>query len=164
MKKLHYYHLAVQWTGNTGKGTSDYRQYDRSHTVSIAQKADILGSSDPSFRGDQTKHNPEELFVASLSTCHMLWYLHLCSENGVVVTDYEDQANGTMQETEDGGGYFTEVTLHPVVTVTDESMFDTANALHHRANELCFIANSCNFPVYHKPHCKTENSLKTPDQ
>ncbi len=158
MKKLHHYNLTVKWTGNTGKGTSDYRQYERSHTVSIPQKADILCSSDPSFRGDRTKHNPEELFLASISTCHMLWFLHLCSENGVIVTDYADQATGTMQESEDGGGHFTEVILHPLVTVTEESMCERANALHHRANELCFIANSCNFPIHHQSVCKIENT------
>ncbi|MCY7328941.1 MAG: OsmC family protein [Saprospiraceae bacterium] len=158
MKKLHHYDLVVKWTGNTGKGTSDHRQYARSHTVSIPQKADILCSSDPSFRGDRTRHNPEELFLASISTCHMLWFLHLCSENGVIVTDYEDQATGTMQETEAGGGHFTEVILHPLVTVTDGSMCERADALHHRANELCFIANSCNFLIHHKPVCKIENT------
>lgn len=151
MSKLHHYNLQVQWTGNKGSGTSNYRQYDRSHTISIANKADILGSSDPNFRGDPTRHNPEEMFLASLSACHMLWYLHLCSEQGVVVTEYVDQATGIMQETEDGGGHFTEVTLHPVVTVTDAAMFERANALHHQANKLCFIANSCNFPILHSP-------------
>ncbi len=162
MKKLHHYNLAIKWTGNTGTGTSNYRQYDRSHTVTIDRKADILCSSDPNFRGDPTRHNPEELFVASLSSCHMLWYLHLCSENGVVVTGYVDDATGTMQETEDGGGYFTEVTLHPVVTVTEEAMFERANALHQQANALCFIANSCNFPVHHEPVCKVKTVNYTP--
>jgi organic hydroperoxide reductase OsmC/OhrA len=157
MNKLHHYTLAVTWTGNTGKGTSAYREYERSHTIAVAHKADISGSSDPNFRGDRTKHNPEELFVASLSTCHMLWFLHLCSENGVVVTAYVDQATGTMEETADGGGRFIEVTLNPFVTVTEASMIDRANALHHRANALCFIANSCNFPVHHNPSCKTDN-------
>jgi len=154
MKKIHPYQLSVKWTGNTGTGTSDYRTYDRSHTISVQQKADILGSSDPSFRGDPSRHNPEELLVASLSTCHMLWYLHLCSENGVVVIDYIDQATGTMAETADGGGHFTEVTLQPTVTVTNESMFEKALALHQQANKRCFIANSCNFPVHHRPVCK----------
>ena len=158
MNKLHNYTLAVQWTGNTGKGTSDYRHYERSHTISAPGKPDIPGSSDPGFRGDRSRYNPEELLLASLSACHMLWYLHLCSENGVVVTDYVDQATGTMLETEDGGGRFTEVTLHPVVTVSDASMVERANALHQQANKLCFIANSCNFPVHHKPECRAEKS------
>lgn len=156
MQGQHNYSLTVTWTGNTGQGTSDYRKYERSHTVSIENKVDILGSSDPAFRGDKTRHNPEELLVASLSTCHMLWYLHLCAENGIVVTDYVDQAAGTMQENADGSGYFTEVTLKPITIVTDASMVEQALALHHRANQMCFIANSCNFPIQHLPECKVE--------
>ncbi len=157
MNGQHQYKLTVTWTGNKGSGTSDYHSYGRSHTISTDNKVDILCSSDPSFRGDKTKHNPEELFVASISACHMLWYLHLCSEAGVVVLDYTDNATGTMQQTEDGGGHFTEVTLYPNLTVSDKSMVDKANELHHKANKFCFIANSCNFPIYHKPTCIIKN-------
>ena len=156
--KNHYYKVDIKWTGNSGKGTSNYTAYERSHTISVNGKAVINGSSDPSFRGDKTKYNPEELFVASLSTCHMLWYLHLCSEAGVVVINYEDNARGTMQETEDGSGHFAEVTLHPTVVISDKSMIEKANELHDKANKLCFIANSCNFPIHHKPDCKAENA------
>jgi organic hydroperoxide reductase OsmC/OhrA len=153
MKAIHTYNLTLQWTGNTGAGTSDYRQYERSHSVLIEHKAAILCSSDPAFRGDKTKHNPEELLVASLSSCHMLWYLHLCADHGIVVTDYVDHASGIMVETADSGGHFKEVTLHPLVTVAEASMMEQANALHHEANKLCFIANSCNFPVKHEAKC-----------
>lgn len=155
MSGQHNYNLTVKWTGNTGTGTSDYKTYERSHTVAVENKPDIFGSSDPAFRGDKTKHNPEELFLASLSSCHLLWYLHLCAEAGVIVTDYVDNAAGIMIETANGGGHFTEVTLNPIVTVAEESMIETANELHKKANELCFIANSVNFPVYHKPISKT---------
>src|ERR1017187_2627164 len=156
--KNHYYKADIKWTGNSGKGTSNYTAYERSHTISVNGKAIIHCSSDPSFRGDKTKYNPEELLVASVSTCHMLWYLHLCSDAGIVVIDYADNATGTVQETEDGGGHFTEVTLHPMVMVSDKSMIEKANELHDEANKLCFIANSCNFPVHHKPTCKAENA------
>src|SRR5664279_3470443 len=156
--KNHHYKVDVTWTGNSGKGTSDYTAYERSHMISVNEKASIYGSSDTSFRGDKTKYNPEELFVASLSTCHMLWYLHLCSEAGVIVIDYADNATGIMQETEDGGGHFAEVTLHPTVVVRDKSMIEKANELHDKANKLCFIANSCNFPIHHKSICKAENA------
>lgn len=158
MNGQHKYNLTVKWTGNNGKGTSDYRSYERSHTILAPDKQEILASSDPSFRGDKTRYNPEELLVASISSCHMLWYLHLCSEAGVVVTDYTDRATGTMVETEDGGGHFTEVTLNPIVVVSDKSMMGKANELHPKANQLCFIANSCNFPIYHKPTCNIENA------
>jgi organic hydroperoxide reductase OsmC/OhrA len=89
--------------------------------------------------------------VASISSCHMLWYLHLCAVNGVIVTDYTDQASGSMEENKDGSGQFTEITLQPRVVVEHESMIEKANALHHDANTMCFIARSVNFPVHHKP-------------
>ena len=154
MAKEHHYSLTISWTGNAGTGTNSYRSYERSHTISVENKPDILGSSDPAFRGDKTKYNPEELLVASLSTCHMLSYLHLCAVAGVIVLDYVDKAEGTMLETPDGGGHFSEVTLYPVVTVADQSMVEKANELHHQANKLCFIASSCNFPVHHSPSCR----------
>jgi organic hydroperoxide reductase OsmC/OhrA len=151
MEKQHSYKATIKWTGNKGTGTDSYSSYERSHEIIIENKMDILGSSDPAFRGDKTKHNPEELLLSSLSSCHMLWYLHLCAEEGIVVTDYIDTVTGTMVETSDGGGKFTEVTLNPSVIVTDEQMVVKANALHKKANELCFIANSVNFPVKHHP-------------
>src|SRR5690606_19559724 len=124
MKGQHHYSLTTKWTGNTGTGTSAYREYDRSHSIILDNKVDILASSDPNFRGDKTRHNPEELFLASISSCHMLWYLHLCAEAGIIVTDYIDSANGIMTETPDGGGKFTAVTLNPLVTITDISKKD----------------------------------------
>jgi organic hydroperoxide reductase OsmC/OhrA len=156
MTKEHHYKATIIWTGNRGQGTKNYESYDRNHTISIDNKVDIPASSDPAFLGDNAKHNPEELLVSSISACHMLWYLHLCSQSGVVVTDYIDKATGIMKETESGGGHFTEVTLNPVVTVSEASMVEKANELHKKANELCFIANSVNFPVYHRPTTKTE--------
>ncbi len=156
MKRQHDYKTTVKWTGNKGTGTDNYRTYERSHIIDISNKQVILGSSDPAFRGDGTKHNPEDLLISSLSACHMLWYLHLCSESGVIVTGYIDNATGIMTETADGGGQFTEVTLNPVVTVTEQSMIRKANELHRKANELCFIANSVNFPVRHNPIIKAE--------
>lgn len=155
MPHQHQYFLTVKWTGNKGHGTVDYNSYDRSHIISAEGKENISGSSDPAFRGDITMYSPEDLLVASLSSCHMLWYLHLCSEAGVIVTDYYDNATGTMLESSKNGGHFTEVTLFPTVTVADQSMAEKANELHKKANELCFIANSCRFPIYHKPTCLT---------
>lgn len=153
--KTHNYSTTVKWTGSRGHGTTHAAAYDRNHTVSIDNKPDILGSSDTPFRGDGAKHNPEDMLVTALSTCHMLWYLHLCADAGVIVTDYTDNATGTMTELNTGGGHFTEVVLHPMVTVSDASMIDEANALHDKAHEKCFIANSVNFPVRHEPECKT---------
>ncbi len=149
----HNYKLTVTWTGNKGTGTSDYRAYDRNHTISIEGKTELQGSSDPYFRGDKTKHNPEDLLVASLSACHMLSFLHVCVKAGVIVVDYVDHATGIMVDYPDGSGRFTEVTLHPIVTITKESKTDNLHELHKKANELCFIANSVNFPVKHEAVC-----------
>ena len=155
MNAQHNYNLTVKWTGNTGTGTSNYKEFERNHSIFVANKTEILGSSDPAFRGDKTKHNPEDFLLASISSCHMLWYLHLCAVEGIIVTDYIDNATGIMIETANGGGKFTEATLNPIVTITNISMTERANELHKKANELCFVANSLNFPVYHKPTCVT---------
>jgi len=144
----HCYHTKLEWTGNTGKGTTDYRSYKRDHEISSPGKTAILGSSDPNFRGDPTRYNPEELLVSSLSACHMLWYLHLCADAGIVVETYEDEAEGIMEVSADGGGRFVRVTLRPHVRVV--GTVAQAEALHHRAHELCFIANSVNFTVNHE--------------
>ena len=119
--------------------------------MKVEGKPDILGSSDPNFRGDKGRHNPEDLLVASLSTCHMLWYLHLAAAAGLVVTAYEDDAEGHMQLRADGGGAFVRAVLRPRVTF--QGYFDAARAeaLHHEAHEKCFVANSVNFPVAVEP-------------
>lgn len=155
MMKEHKYQAIITWTGNLGKGTSSYREYERSHSVEIDGKKVIESSSDPSFRGDPSKHNPEDLFLSSISSCHMLWFLHLCSVEKIIVTDYVDQAEGTMKENKDGSGFFEEVTLKPEVTVLEERMIEKLDSLHERANKMCFIANSCNFPIHHKATSKT---------
>jgi organic hydroperoxide reductase OsmC/OhrA len=148
MPREHNYSVNVLWTGNTGQGTSDYRSYTRNHEISVPGKPPVPGSSDPKFRGDATRYNPEELMIAALSTCHMLWYLHLCADAGVVVVSYEDRAEGTMRETSEGAGHFISVTIRPHVIV--KGSVAQAETLHQRAHELCFIANSVNFPVEHK--------------
>jgi len=151
--KQHQYQIDVTWTGSNRAGTRSYTSYERSHTVAVPGKPLLECSSDPAFRGDRSKYNPEELFVASLSSCHMLWFLHLCSDAGICVTSYTDSATATMEESADRGGRFTEVILHPEATITDPSRIEEANTLHHEANRLCFIASSCNFPVRHHPVC-----------
>lgn len=147
----HHYELDITWTGNTGTGTSGYREYARAHEISAQGKPSIAGSADPSFRGDPQRWNPEELLVASLSQCHMLWVLALCAQSGITVTDYTDHPSGTMIETADGGGHFTEVTLRPVVELADPRQADVLGDIHERAHRLCFIANSVNFEVRCEP-------------
>lgn len=147
----HHYATTVTWTGNLGTGTSGYKDFSRDHRIAIHGKPAIQGSADPAFRGDPSRHNPEDMLVASLSACHMLWFLHLCAVNGVVVVNYQDEATGTMAEGGDGGGRFTDVTLRPSVTLAPGGDPDTANHLHHEAHAKCFIANSVNFPVRCEP-------------
>jgi organic hydroperoxide reductase OsmC/OhrA len=148
----HTYDVTVEWTGDLGSGTDGYRSFSRAHEVMGDGKAPIAGSSDPSFRGDPTRWNPEELLVASVSQCHMLWYLHLCAANQVVVTGYADHAHGVMtMDASGGGGQITEVALRPEVTVAEASMVDKARSLHDDINAVCFIARSVNFPITHIP-------------
>jgi organic hydroperoxide reductase OsmC/OhrA len=150
--KKHSYRTILKWTGNTGSGTSGYRAYGRNHTIEGPNKENtIAGSSDPHFRGEKGRYNPEELLVASLSACHMLSYLHVCAINDVVVVDYADEAEGEMEEAEDGSGRMTRAILRPRVTVSPSSDTAKAQALHDEARRLCFIANSVNFPVVHEP-------------
>ena len=143
--------IQVDWTGDLGTGTSGYRAYKRDHEISVFNRPPILASSDASFRGDPSRYNPEEMLVASLSSCHMLWYLHLCADAGIVVTSYHDDATGTMTETEEGGGQFTAVLLRPRVRIKAGGNRDLATSLHERARHLCFVANSVNFPVACQP-------------
>lgn len=198
MEKQHHYTTSLTWTGNKGPGTTNYKAYDRDYIIQVNGKPDLTGSSDPSFRGSPSRYNPEELLLSSISSCHMLWYLHLCSVNNIVVIDYQDQARGLMIERPDGSGYFKEVILYPIVTLsivpaagitstsippntssipasgtstssvpgvstsiplTDNALIERATALHHEAHKMCFIANSCNFPIRHEPSFQTASSV-----
>ena len=152
MSKKHYYQTTLKWTGNAGSGTADYTAYHRDHEIKASEKIHVIsGSSDPAFRGDRTRYNPEELLLASLSSCHMLWYLHLCSVNHITVISYEDKTEGTMTEAANGSGQFESVTLYPAITIVEKDKIELATSLHQEAHKFCFIANSVNFPVLCKP-------------
>ena len=156
--KLHSYKINLKWVGNQGTGTSVYEGYSRNHEYRAGDKPMLVGSSDPAFRGDPKRWNPEELLLAAVASCHKLVYLHLCYDNGINVTTYEDDATGTMAETSNGGGHFTEVRLHPRVTVSASSDRARALELHHDVSALCFIAQSVNFPIHHLPIIAKEKS------
>lgn len=153
MSAHHGYAVRIEWTGNRGEGTASYRAYGRDHRILADGKNHAIdGSSDRTFHGDAERWNPEELVIAALSQCHMLSYLHVASANGLVVVDYTDDATGTL-ETIGDGGRLTEATLRPIVTLAAHHTpadADRAGALHDRASELCFIANSVSFPVHHE--------------
>ncbi len=150
--RQHHYTITNRWTGNLGTGTSNYRAYSRSHELSREGKvAAIPGTSDPLFRGDKSRYNPEELLLSALSACHMLWALHLCADAGIVVLEYVDESVGEMIEHDDGSGEFTRVVLRPRLTITDPARIDDANAIHKRVHDVCAIARSVNFPVECEP-------------
>lgn len=150
MGNEHHYAMHMIWTGNRGPGTSGYRDYDRSYELTVDGKPMLLGSADATFRGDRTKWNPEEMLVGALVSCHMLAYLHLCADAGITVLEYTDDATGSMV-VDSSAGRFTRVVLRPQVVLVYGSDTALAEQLHHRAHELCFIANSVNFPVECEP-------------
>ena len=151
MSAQHHYELGLRWTGNLGDGTTGFRAFTRDHDVSAAGLPTLLGSSDPAFRGDPSRWNPEQFLVASLAQCHLLTYLWLAVQEGIVVTAYEDAPTGTMLTEPDGSGRFAEVTLRPAVTITEPADVERAQALHGRVGDYCFIARSINFPLHHEP-------------
>lgn len=151
MSKKHTYQITIAWTGNLGTGTSAYNSYNRSHFISSEGKPSILCSSDPLFRGDPLKWNPEELLLASIANCHMLWYLHLCTDNKIIVHTYQDRPTAVMQIEKDGSGKFIEVTLNPRVEIENLQQKELARELHTKAHRYCFIANSMNFPILINP-------------
>jgi organic hydroperoxide reductase OsmC/OhrA len=161
--KHHSYEIRVEWTGNEGEGTKTYKGYRRDHSIAAHGKPQIQASSDPGFRGDPSRYNPEELLVASLSSCHMLWYLHLCTLNHITVIDYQDAASGMMRENDDGSGEFLRVLLRPRVEI---SAGDKAKALalHHEAHHMCFIARSVNFAVDVEPEIIETEKVSTVPQ
>jgi organic hydroperoxide reductase OsmC/OhrA len=153
MSHEHHYALTATWTGNKGEGTKNVRTYDRSHTVHIQGKPELFLTTDNPAVGDSSKLNPEDLLVTAISSCHMLSYLYLCSLEGIVITAYTDHATGTMIENPNGGGQFKTVVLNPTFHVADSSMQEKAIALHHKAHDICYIANSVNFEVKCIPTC-----------
>ena len=150
--RKHHYQVTNRWTGNLGTGTSSYRDYSRSHELSApAKSAPIAGSSDPLFRGDRSRYNPEELLLGALSACHMLWALHYCADAGIVVREYVDEPAGEVSERPDGSGEFTRVVLRPRMVISDPARIADVCAIHDRVHAVCAIARSVNFPVECEP-------------
>jgi organic hydroperoxide reductase OsmC/OhrA len=160
LKLEHTYNLRIIWTGNSGTGTSNYAAYERSFSIRSENKMEIVGSADTPFRGDPSKHNPEDLLLSSLSSCHMLWYLHLCADAGIVVTNYEDNPKGTLLIPGSKGGYFSTIVLNPVVFLSDISRKEEAILLHFKAHEQCFIANSLRCLVRINPIIQQATNFK----
>ena len=147
----HHYQTTINWIGNKGEGTLTLRSYDRDLTIVVPGKPEIPATSEVSIKSNKVRYNPEELLQAAVASCHMLSFLYICAQNEVVVTSYIDHSTGTMKETADGGGRFTEITLHPEIIIQGQVDEEKLTRLHHKANHICYIANSCNFPINHKP-------------
>jgi organic hydroperoxide reductase OsmC/OhrA len=146
----HEYTASVVWTGNRGEGTRTYRGYGRDHRISFPGKPSLEATASVGAMIDPGRVNPDELLVAALASCHMLWYLHLCAEAAVVVEAYSDDAVGTLETASDGSGHFVEATLRPRVRLRSGDP-DLAVRLHEEAHRRCFIASSVNFPVRCRP-------------
>ncbi|MGF9663106.1 OsmC family protein [Arthrobacter crystallopoietes] len=156
----HRYHVSLQWTGNRGTGTSSYRGYGRDHIVRAAGLPDLPGTADPVFHGDKDRWNPEQLLLTALMQCHMLSYLHVAVNHGLLVTEYTDDAEAILHVNRDGSGEMTSATLRPTVTISDPDQSELARRLHADANKLCFIARSVNFPVHHQPSVRTAQGTR----
>jgi len=163
-KKAHDYKARLVWDGNLGTGTTSYTGYGRKYRLQIDGKPELTGSADPMFRGDANAYNPEDLFVAALSSCHLLSYLALCARMKINVVAYEDNASGTLLLRPDGGGSFESVTLRPTVTIAPGSDEKRALELHDTAHDLCFIAASVKVPVNHEPQIRIAAAAKSADR
>ncbi len=150
MSHKHNYELNLHWTGNLGQGTVAYDEYERDFVISGDSKPELIGSSDPAFRGNISKYNPEELLLAALASCHMLWVLHLCADSGIIVVDYKDKPKGVMIIDQNNAGAFKEAILCPEVMIKNNDRIEDMSEIHAKAAKLCFIANSVNFPVIHR--------------
>ena len=147
MAKQHAYTSKIVWTGNRGQGTSTYRGYDRTWSIITPGKPVIECSNDPLLGGDPTRPNPEDLLLSSLSSCHMLWYLHLASSAGIAVSHYQDEPVGVGETSPNGAGRFLSATLRPAIHVPKGTDIAKADTIHHEIHTYCFIARSVNFPV-----------------
>lgn len=147
MSRTHEFTSRIVWTGNRGTGTSSYRAYARDWKIAVPGRAVIHCSNDPMLGGNPDLPNPEDLLLSALSSCHMLWYLHLASAAGIVVLAYEDEPLGKGETAPDGSGRFVGATLRPEITLAAGADLARAAAIHREIHRYCFIARSVNFPV-----------------
>jgi organic hydroperoxide reductase OsmC/OhrA len=150
----HLFKAEANWTSNQIQEDSTKRFYNKSHQIKIEGKPILNVSAAKAFKGDPELYNPEDLLLSSLVSCHMMSYLYVCSQKGIEVLEYSDNAEATLEVSDDGSGRFVEVVLKPKVKISNHDKIELAVELHKRANQLCFIANSCNFPVLHEASCE----------
>lgn len=150
----HTFKAEANWTSKKDITDSSKRFYNKSHQVKIEGKPILDVSAAKAFKGDPELYNPEDLLLSSLVSCHMMSYLYVCSQNGIEVLEYSDNAEAALEVNPDGSGRFVEVKLFPKVKISNPDQIELALNLHFKANQLCFIANSCNFPVLHEASCE----------
>lgn len=152
MVSKHLFKAKASWESDSG--SSDVKKYSRNHTITIEDKPVLNVSAAKAFKGDAALYNPEDMLLSSIVSCHMMSYLYVCAQSGIQVLSYTDDALATLHVETDGSGRFIEVMLNPKVIISQEDRIEEALALHKKANQLCFIANSCNFPIQHNPTCE----------
>jgi organic hydroperoxide reductase OsmC/OhrA len=146
------YTATIRWT-RTGDGDFAKGQYSRAHQWAFDGGLTVPASPSPHVVpapwNDPAGVDPEEAFVASLSSCHMLFFVDFARRAGFVVDSYVDEAEGMLEKRADGKTAMTRVTLRPRVEFSGEKQPSDADIadLHHRAHEACFIANSVNSEV-----------------
>lgn len=150
----HTFKAEANWTSSQKQENSASKFYSKSHQIKIEGKPVLDVSAAKAFKGDPELYNPEDLLLSSLVSCHMMSYLYVCSQNGIEVLEYSDNAEATLEVNPDGSGRFVEARLYPKVKISNPDQIELALELHHKANQLCFIANSCNFPVLHNGSCE----------
>jgi len=140
--------IQLQW--QPGDNNFTYNDYSREYSIDSEGKPQLIASAAPAYKGSTAHYNPEELLVASLSGCHMLSYLALAANSKIQVLSYSDQADGALEK--QGMAFkFKEVTLRPRITISADSDQQKALGLHDKAHNICFIANSVNFPIHVQP-------------
>ena len=153
----HYFKASLQWNLKSEADFKSKKIYTKNHTISFEGKESISVSAAKVFKGDPTLVNPEDLLLSSVTSCHMMSYLYVCQQNNIEILSYQDHSEAILEVNSDGSGKITKIILNPTIKIKDESKIDLAISLHKKANQLCFIANSCNFPILHHPSVYAED-------
>ena len=139
------HYATIEW--KAGPEPFQYETYSRNHTWQIPGAAVVLASAAPEYKGDPDRVDPEQAFVASVSSCHMLTFLAIAAKKRITVLSYLDEAVGTLARNEQGRLSITEVRLRPQITFEEAPSAEALDTLHDLAHRECFIANSVNCEI-----------------
>ncbi|WP_066220794.1 OsmC family protein [Formosa haliotis] len=151
MSSTFQFKIYNQWNSESAQDEKKAGGSLKTHQVFLEDGKHMEVSAAKPFKGDASKYNPEELLMAALSSCHFMSYKYVCDKAGILIKGYKDEVEGVLVLNADGSGAFTKITLKPTVILHDISQRDLAITLHDEASKLCFIANSCAFPIVYKP-------------